>query len=122
MSDVRLWHDDIRPAPDGWLWARTNEAAQHILRTGNVVEISMDHDLGLDGFSEQQITDDPELLFGKGQSEKTGFHLVEWMIDNDVVPAKVTIHSWNPDGAKHMAARLNRFGFDCTISPYVVRR
>jgi len=120
-SDIRLWHDDIRPAPAGWVWARTNAAAQEILKTGNVVEISMDHDLGLDGVSEQEINDNPEFLFGKGQSEQTGLDLVHWMIDRDLVP-KVTIHSWNPDGARAMAARLNRFGYDCTISPYVVRR
>lgn len=121
MTDIKLWHDDIRPAPEGWVWARTNDAAMDILVTGQVVEISMDHDMGLDNFAVQQIDDNPELLFGMGQAEQTGLDLVNWMVDKGFVPAKITIHSWNPQGAKYMAARFNRFGHDCTISPYVIK-
>lgn len=122
MTDIRLWHDDIRPAPEGWVWARTNQAAQEILKTNNVIEISMDHDLGLDHFSEEEIDTNPELLFGMGQSEQTGYHLVVWMIDNCFVPPRITIHSWNPAGAKEMAARFNRFGYNVAVSPYRIKR
>jgi hypothetical protein len=119
---MKLWHDDIRPAPEGWVWARTNEAAKLYLQTGEVVEISMDHDMGLDGFSEEEIDANPELLFGMGQSPHTGLDLVHWMVDREIVPAKITIHSWNPEGARAMAARFNYFGYDVVVSPYKVRR
>lgn len=118
MADVRMWHDDIRPPPEGWTWVRTNDAAKAVLKADNVLECSLDHDLGAHNYSEDQIEADPELMFIIGQSEETGYDLVNWMVENDLVPPKVTIHSWNPSGAKNMAARLNYFGHDCIISPY----
>lgn len=106
---MRLWLDDIRPAPSGWEWARTNVQAQEFLLTGQVVECSLDHDLG---YHDVEIPDDPEQLLEvitlHGTSEETGYDLVCWMLENNLVPKKVTIHSWNPDGAKRMAARLSR--------------
>lgn len=118
---MRLWHDDVRPAPPGWVWARTNAAAMDYLRTGEVEEASLDHDLG---FHDVEIPDDPdalmEVLVLKGRSAETGLHLVRWMIDNECVPPRVTIHSWNPDGARYMAAALNRYAPECLviISPF----
>lgn len=46
---MRLWHDDVRPAPPGWVWARTNEEAKHHLLTDKVKEASLDHDMGYNG-------------------------------------------------------------------------
>jgi len=117
---MKLWHDDIRPAPEGWVWARTNKEAMAHLETGDVEEISLDHDLGLHDLTEEQIEADPELLFGRGQAEETGYHLVEWMIEHDCVPEHVTIHSWNPSGADMMANRLNRFGYNCRLEPFAL--
>ncbi len=117
-SEVKLWLDDVRPAPEGWVWARTNGAAKDILVNSNVVEISLDHDLGLDHLSEEQIDADHELMFQKGTSSETGYDLVNWMLEQNRVPAKVRIHSWNPVGAKAMAARLNRFGHNVVVDPF----
>lgn len=118
-----VWHDDIRPAPDGrWAWVRTNAEAIRLLSERKVDGISLDHDLGLDHFTEEQIAADPELLFGRGQAVETGYDLVVWMIENDKVPPKVAIHSWNPDGARRMAQALNDAGHDCLIAPFVVPR
>jgi hypothetical protein len=69
-----------------------------ILSTGEVTEASLDHDLGLD-------TEDPEAVnayMRRGGALETGVHLVEWMISNGHVPARITLHSWNPVGAKAM--------------------
>jgi len=115
---IKVWHDDIRPAPPGWEWARTNEVALKLLRENTVTEISMDHDLGLDHLDP---FGDPELIFFAGPSNNgTGLDLVEIMCKENLVPPKVTIHSWNPPGAQAMAARFNHFGFDCDVSPYQV--
>lgn len=124
MNDTpfRVWHDDIRPAPQGWVWARTNTEAERLLLENDVAEISLDHDLGLHGYTEAEIEANPELIMGRGQAEETGYDLVLWMIFKNRVPPLVTIHSWNPDGAKKMAALLNEYGHDCLIAPYEVRR
>lgn len=118
MTEVRLWHDDVRLPPEGWAWARTNDAAIEILENENVVECSLDHDLGLDYLTPEQIQADPTLMAMKGRGEQTGYHLVCWMIEMEKVPAKVTIHSWNIEKARWMAARLNYFGYDCFLSPF----
>lgn len=122
MSTTKLWHDDVRPPPEGWEWARTNDAAKAVLSEREVVEISLDHDLGLHGVDIPDPAEDPDgyldAVCQRGQAEETGLDLVVWMIENEVVPPKVTIHSWNPDGAKAMAARLNHFGYSCRIAAF----
>lgn len=45
---MKLWVDDIRPAPEGWTHAYTAPGARAYLSTGRVEEISLDHDLGQD--------------------------------------------------------------------------
>lgn len=43
---MKLWIDDIRVAPAGWLWAKTSSEAIKILLSQPITEISFDHDLG----------------------------------------------------------------------------
>jgi hypothetical protein len=45
---VKVWLDDQRAAPEGWVHVRTPEEAIRLLRRGEVEELSLDHDLGLD--------------------------------------------------------------------------
>lgn len=121
----KLWHDDVRPAPEGWLWARTNQQARyHLLmapRDDPIEEISLDHDLG---HHDVVLPDDPdelaEVLLLRGRSEDTGLDLVRWMIDFELVPKVVTIHSWNPPGAKAMASALRQAGYPCRVAPFVM--
>lgn len=110
VPNISLWHDDVRPAPPYWIWVKNNADAVKILKTGLVVEISLDHDLGGD-------PKDGLMVMGSSP-DGTGYDLVKWMIENACVPDKVTIHSWNPIGARKMAARLNQAGYDVTVKPY----
>jgi hypothetical protein len=108
---MKLWHDDIRPAPEGWVWARTNTEAKMHLRTGYVEEISMDHDLGAQGLPPvvtDQMTPEEfrEYMTIRGTGEETGLGLAQWMALQGCIPEKITIHSWNPTGAARMAAVL----------------
>ena len=41
---TRLWLDDVREAPAGWVWAKTNEEAQRVLLEQQVTHCSLDHD------------------------------------------------------------------------------
>jgi hypothetical protein len=43
---MRVWLDDRRPTPEGWVRVRTPEEAIELLRAGGVGELSLDHDLG----------------------------------------------------------------------------
>jgi NAD+-processing family protein with receiver domain len=60
---VKVWLDDARDAPSGWVRARTPEEVIELLRLGEIVELSLDHDLGLDD----------------GVSERTGYAVLRWL-------------------------------------------
>lgn len=49
MRVMLVWLDDVRPAPEGWEWVKTEEEAIEILKTGRVEYLSLDHDLGFGG-------------------------------------------------------------------------
>jgi len=124
---MRLWHDDVRRAPEGWKWARTNDEAKELLLTGEVVECSLDHDLGLHGLGIDETDDWDKIIeisyaMADQIGEETGLDLVKWMIENDCVPAKITIHSWNPEGAMRMARRLADHDHEVLISPFAPRK
>ena len=81
---VRVWLDDRRPAPEGWVHVRTPEEAIELLRSGEVEELSLDHDLGLD----------------VGARERTGYDVLLWL-EREVAagrarpPRVMTVHSGN---------------------------
>jgi hypothetical protein len=119
---MKLWHDDVRRPPSvEWSWAQTNEEAKLFLFYANAIEeaggdgiteCSLDHDLGA------KPEDGP---YAKGTAEENGMRLVEWMIEHDLVPAKVTIHSWNGVAARRMAQALNAAGHNVTLAPYDIK-
>ena len=45
---MKIWLDDLRPAPEGYVWCRSvNEAIRFIKSTEGEIElIDCDHDLG----------------------------------------------------------------------------
>lgn len=93
---VKIWLDDIRPAPDNWLWAKTADECYTLLyiHMGDVEVLSLDHDLG--------DADVP-----------TGYDLVKRMCQHtdysDILPAKIYLHTSNPVGRENMFSLLTRF-------------
>lgn len=116
----KLWHDDIRrPPDDSWYWARTNQDAMRYLLAAGCQEASLDHDLG----AHDVDPDHPDSIYVKGGSDETGVDLVKAMLLLKVVPPKVTIHSWNPQGAEYMAGMLRSLsGAEVVVRPYEVPR
>jgi hypothetical protein len=113
---TKLWHDDIRRPPDeSWQWARTNEKAIEILRHGDVTEVSLDHDLGL-----EDADPDAEGAYRRvGSSpDGTGADLARWMCEHGLVPATVAVHSWSRAGAEAIVAVFRKRGIDVTRAPY----
>jgi hypothetical protein len=92
MSTVRLWLDDIRPAPPGWVHARTATEAIAVLRAGSVVEVSLDHDLG----------DDP----AAGDGYAVASWIEEMAAQGSLAPILHAVHSSNPAGRARMEAAL----------------
>lgn len=100
---MKLWLDDIRPAPEGYKWVKTvNEAKTHCCRSLNsnkellIEEFDLDHDAG--DYEQDYI----ELL--KWLEEKT--YTQNWVINSTF-----KIHSQNIVGRNNMNAIIERNGW-----------
>ena len=84
---MRVYLDDERSAPDGWVRVYWPEEAIALIRSGNVSEISLDHDLGDDD---------------KG----TGYDVILWIekevVERGLVPPKIHVHSANISARRKM--------------------
>ena len=88
---MRVYLDDERTTPEGWLRVYEAQAAIELLATGKVEIISLDHDLGHD-------------------AQGTGYDVVLW-IEAAVAlrhfsPPKIIVHSANPPGRAKMEAGI----------------
>jgi hypothetical protein len=84
---MKLYLDDERPAPEGWVLVKTSREAIEVLCTGTVEELSLDHDLG----------------DGNG----SGYDVLTWLEEQVYFgrmscPKSIHIHSANPVGCQRM--------------------
>ncbi len=97
---MRVYLDDERKAPVGWLLVKNAEGCIDLLKAGNVEALSLDHDLA------------PEHYASSGymgpSHEPTGHSVVLWMAEHDVWPAHVIVHTMNPVGRDNMLATIRR--------------
>lgn len=89
--ELKLWLDDERPAPAGWTLAKTAADAIDLLRSGDVSEVSPDHDLGDD-------------IAG------TGYDVLNWL-EREVVERGfrapiMHVHTANPPARMRMLAAV----------------
>lgn len=88
---VKVFLDDERLAPHGWVQVRWPDEAIALLKSGSVDEISLDHDLGND-------------------SHGTGYDVIVWIEEavalTDFNPPKITVHSANPSATERMKAGI----------------
>ena len=88
---MKVWLDDERREPEGWVRARTSAEAITLLISGSVVEISLDHDLGDDAAG-------------------TGYDVVAWIeravFERGFQPPTIYVHSANPPARKRMLAAV----------------
>lgn len=82
---IKIWLDDERKAPEGWLRSYTAKETILLLKNYVVSEISLDHDLG---------TDD------------TGYDVLCWIekrvVLNKYVPPTINIHTANASARQKM--------------------
>ncbi|MFE7744388.1 cyclic-phosphate processing receiver domain-containing protein [Nocardia sp. NPDC057455] len=91
---MKLFVDDERPAPDGWMLAKTSLDAIAWLhlsraRAERLEALSLDHDLGGDD------TTRPVML---------------WMCENEYWPQWMKVHSMNPVGCDWLKGMADRYG------------
>ncbi|ABF89341.1 conserved domain protein [Myxococcus xanthus DK 1622] len=95
---MKVYLDDERATPDGWVRVRWPEEAISLLASGQVTELSLDHDLGDD-------------------THGTGYDVLLWLEEavatrGFVPPRVVQVHSANSSARQKMTlaiARIERF-------------
>jgi hypothetical protein len=89
---VKVYLDDQRPAPPGWILAKTAGDAIERLRTGEVAELSLDYDLG-----------DP--IHG------TGLDVLEWLesalTEGRIRLPRMSAHSGSVLGRRRLEAQID---------------
>ena len=102
---MKLWIDDLRPAPDGYFWCRTVDDAKYMIskyservigdhiRYDEIELIDIDHDAG------------DYAIFG-GDYIK----LLDWLEETGR-NYPIRIHSMNPVGVANMRAIIQRNGW-----------
>lgn len=85
--EIKIYLDDERPAPSAWIAVRWPEEAIALLETGEVAELSLDHDLGDDGHG-------------------TGYDVILWIEEAVATrgfgPPRITVHSANSSAREKM--------------------
>jgi hypothetical protein len=95
---MKLWLDDIRPCPDGYMHARSVNEAINLLEAHDCECASLDHDLG-----------------DYAEDGGDGFKLVLWMAEHGRWPSQgIRVHSANAPGMRRMLADIDRY------SPYPI--
>ena len=98
---MKVYLDDERVAPEGWHQVRWPDEAIRLLESGNVSEISLDHDLGDD-------------------ERGTGYDVVLWLeeqvMTRGFIAPKMSVHSANSSARQKMEAGI------AAIQQYALRR
>jgi len=115
---MKIWLDDLRPAPnDSWTYTKDYEETIQLLKQlmleGQEIEVaSLDHDLGGQAYNycancrTKDLTyEEWHALFVHGceHGPKVGRCVVEWMERHNFWPKRIIIHSHNTEGAQRMA-------------------
>lgn len=88
---MKVYLDDERQTPPGWIRAYWPEEVIDMLQSGDVEEVSLDHDLGDDDHG-------------------TGYDVIKWIEEqvflHDFVPPEMNVHSANNSAAAKMWAGI----------------
>ena len=95
---MKLWVDDVRPAPEGYVWAQSVMMAQAVIKVeekeGNKIElIDIDHDAG------DFVSDGGDYIKLLDWLEETGRNY------------PIHIHSMNPVGVENIRRIIQRNGW-----------
>lgn len=118
---MKLWVDDLRPAPAGWHWARTVNEAIRILASQDVTEVHLDHDIVHTEETPGGLLR-PLKVTNKDTGEEENFRCTEtfeaiaWFIY--AVPynvKKVTLHTGNIAVTKRIKGILEMAGVEVIV-------
>lgn len=104
---MRLWVDDVRPAPDGYVWCKSvNEAKAEIKHIEGSIYIG-----------EIEAIELIDLDYDSGDYEKDGgpyIKLMDWLVETDRM-YPLAFHSQNPVGSAAMKRMYRKYWLKETI-------
>lgn len=120
---MKLWLDDDRPAPEGWVWVKTADAAIRVLEhwkrnpdspNCSIEVMSFDHDLADEHYAYYLLSEDHpqyEMIKRAATKEMTGYDVLLWMVEHEVWPTETCcVHTHNSVRGPVMADMINRYG------------
>jgi hypothetical protein len=88
---MKIYLDDIRTEPEGWVRVKTAQETIELLKSNKVTELSLDHDLGDD-------------------KNGTGYDVILWIeqevYQNNYIPPIIKVHSANAPAREKMEAGI----------------
>ena len=95
QAEIRIWLDELRPAPEGYICCRSVNEAKRLIRSlssdSKVAVIDCDHDLG-------------DYAFDGGD----GIRLLDWLAENERF-YPIVLHTMNPVGRENMRRLIQRY-------------
>lgn len=99
---MKLWIDDVRPAPNGWIWVRTVKQAKAAIveyerqMWDDTILISLDHDAG------DYVNEGGDYI-----------KILDWLEQEGLVDTGYFfhLHSWNPVGIENMRRIITHNGW-----------
>ncbi len=90
---MKIWLDDIRPAPEGYVWCKSVNSAKRIIESAGepILLIDCDHDLG-------------DYAYDGGD----GIKLLDWLVENECF-YPIRLHTMNPVGRENMLRMIRRY-------------
>ena len=102
---MKLWLDDVRPAPEGYVWCKSvNEAKSYIIKYSN--RIDWDNNL----VDEIEFIDADHDLGDYAADGGDGVKLLDWLEETGR-NYPIRIHSANPVGVANMRQIIERNGW-----------
>lgn len=98
MKEINIWLDDLRTAPEGFIWEKSVEGVMHriMFSQGNchISILSLDNDLGENQPEGYKVLDELEML--------------KFNYPNFSLPDEIRVHSANPVARKRMQQVIDK--------------
>ena len=114
MITLKLWVDDVRPAPEGYVWAKSVNEAKNIIGwtmakfRESAIKGYIDEDLYIDVID---LDHDAGDYVNDGGDYIKLLDWLEWLYDGQRTFTEFHIHSMNPVGVANMRRIIERNGW-----------
>lgn len=123
MTHLKLYLDDVRPAPEGWFLEKSVSEAIDTIKIflmgkgERTFEVSLDFDLGMIGAHcytcgnkgwgrpvghPDYCPDCTHIIVEHDEAAPTGVELIYWFQKTGIMPTDIKLHTANPVGRKAM--------------------